>query len=238
MSPTTLEYRINHRLLTGIVTLVIVFGVSLGALLFFDLNREFDRSLESQARAIVALYRQQPPAGDLRITMKDDGQPSHLAIRLRDGSIREPSGPLQLGPDLLEGTPRLEDVTLEGGRAGRQVEIAFLPESSPGATQPLITLIVAEPLEPLYWKMFYVALVLSAFLGALLLALVLLVRRSLQRGLEPIVGLKRQLKILDLEHSASRVNLLDPPRELIPVVRRINQLLRRTENLSPSSLLE
>jgi hypothetical protein len=170
--------------------------------------------------------------------MEDGGQPSHLALRLRDGSIREPSGPVQLGPNLLEGTPRFEDVTLEGGRAGRQVEIAFLPESTPGASQPLITLIVAEPLQPLYRKMFRVSLVLCAFLGMLLVALALLVKRSLQRGLEPIVGLKRQLKILDLEHSARRVNLLDPPRELIPVVQRINQLLRRTENLSPSSLLE
>jgi hypothetical protein len=63
-----------------------------------------------------------------------------------------------------------------------------------------------------------------------------MVRRALQRGHEPIVGLKRQLKILDLEHSARRVNLLDPPRELVPVLRQINQLLRRAERLPGESL--
>ncbi len=239
MSPTSLEYRLNRRLLTGIVSLVIVFGGSLGVLLSLDLSREFDRSLQSKARAVVDLYRLQPPAGSIQVTVEDGDRPTYLALRLRDGSVREPSGQLQLGPSLLEGTPRFQDVVLPGGRAGRQVEIEFIPaaedansESSLGATPPLVTLMVAEPLAPLYWKMFYVSVLLAAFWGLLLLALALLVRSALQRGLEPIVGLKRQLEILDLEHITHRVNLLDPPRELVPVVRRINQLLRRAESLS------
>ena len=88
---------------------------------------------------------------------------------------------------------------------------------------------VAEPLAPLYWKIFYVSLTLAALWALLLLALTLLVKSALQHGLEPLVGLKRQLETLDVEHVTHRVNLLDPPRELIPVVQRINQLLRNAQ---------
>jgi hypothetical protein len=236
MSPITLEHRLSRRLLSGIVGLVMAFGVLLGVLLSLDLARAFDRTLESKARAVIDFYRGQPPLNSVDLTLEENGQPRYLALRLRDGTVTEPAGDLRLGPNLIEGPPRFRDITLAGGQSGRQVEIDFTPAPEVAAAQadnlspaPLVSLMVAEPMAPLYWKIFYTSLILAALWALLLLALTLLVKSALQHGLEPLVGLKRQLETLDVEHVTHRVNLLDPPRELVPVVRRINQLLRNAQ---------
>jgi hypothetical protein len=237
MSPVSLEDRLSRRLLTGIAGLVLVFGTTLGVLVSFDLAREFDRALESKARAVVTLYRQQPHVTALNLTMEDGGRPTYLALRLRDGTVREPAEAIQLGPGLLQKKPRFLDVTLPGGKSGRQVEIEFTPAreailASPAdlPEPPLVTLIVAEPLAPLYWKIFYICLGLALFWGLLLLALAMLVHRALQRGLEPVIGLRRQLDRLDVENITHRVNLRDPPREVARMVERVNQLLRLAQS--------
>lgn len=251
MSPISLQHRLNRRLVTGITALLVVFAASLGGLLVRGLVQEFDRSLASKARAAVDLTRRQLDraiyADAFSLAFENNDRPTYFALRLSDGTVLQQSHarkPLKAstGQESSD-TLRFADVTLPNGRAGRQVEIDFVPRQTSGrlllprevpvgAEIQVATLIVAEPRSALYWNIARAGLTLFGFCALLLLALTLLVRNALRHGLEPIVGLKRQLEILDTDHVTQRVNLANPPRELVPVLQGINRLLRRVEHAS------
>lgn len=220
MSPLSLHYRLKQRLLTGMAALLVVFVAALGALWVRDQSIEFDRSLESKARTLLELTQKRGTTPDLAVRQLvelEDGQRStFFAVRLADG--------------MEEGSTEFANITLPDGSAGRQVEIGFLPLHSPGRTAAVV---VAVPRQPLLWKAARASLTLLGLGGLLLLALALLVRHVLRRGLEPVVGLRRQIETLDPSHRGQRVNLQAPPDELAPVLRRINELIERTE-MTPS----
>ena len=149
--------------------------------------------------------------------------------------------------------PRFSDMTMPGGSPGRQVQIDFLPlieiedelddpEGSddlvvapaappdhPSAAEgrPLVTVLVAfdssDTLRHIYD--FRVKLGLVSFL--LLAALALLVPWLVGRGMMPLVALGEKVRRLDVANLGEPLVLADPPRELRPLVTRLDDLRER-----------
>ena len=55
MSPISIHRRLNRRLITGIAALLVISCSALGWVFVVELAREFDHSLESQARALAGM---------------------------------------------------------------------------------------------------------------------------------------------------------------------------------------
>jgi len=240
MSPLSLQYRLNRRLVTGIAALVVIFVASLGTLLVRDQSREFDRALESKAHALLDLTQGRVTRIDLTdgrlLELENGRRPTFFAIRSAGRRVPEVSHhetPLVVSTNgRAVDTPRFTNMTLPDGTGGRQVEIDFAPVRStvgPTTETEMATVVVAEPRVALLWKAAKASLTLLGFGALLLLALALLVRNALRRGLEPVIGLRRQMETLDPQHRGQRVNLQAPPDELAPIMRHINDLLERTE---------
>jgi hypothetical protein len=247
MNRASLETRMVSRLLTGITVYLLLFSLALGLLLAHGLVAEFDRELIARAEAIVEIARQELADQGGAV----DPVPSFEGLRLGLFALWLSDGTLVGRPDALEAldlavdqrlsdAPRFANLKLPDGRRGRKVEIDFVPRGE--HSRPLLpsqvtvgsgvrtaTLVVAEPRAALDRQILRVALLVAGGCALLLAALVLLVRTSLHRGLEPVVGLRRQVELLTAQRTVHRVSLQDPPAELAPVLQGINELLQGRE---------
>ena len=245
MSKRSLEYRLNTRLDAGIAIYLVAFSLVLGLFLVHGLMVDFDRALIAKAEGIVDIARQELAAAegpDAEAPSFDGVRLGHFAIWLSDGTLIgdvDALDTLDIAIDAeLSDTPRFGDLELPDGRDGRKVEIDFVPRQEGGhdllPSQVTIgsgvrtaTLVVAESREALDRQILRVVLVLAGACSLLLAGLALMVRTSLRRGLEPVVGLRRQVELLSTGHSVHRVGLANPPDELAPVLNGINELLQR-----------
>ena len=247
MSRGSLEHRLNTRLVTGIAIYLVVFSAVLGLLLARGLVSDFDRKLISKAEGIVEIARQElatSEGGDDAVPVFDGVRLGYFAISLSDGTLIGPPDSLETleidVDDKLSNTPRFADLELPDGRPGRKVEIDFVPRRASshqllpsqvaiGSGIRTATLVVAESRQALNDQILRLSILMSAAWALLLASLALLVRSSLRRGLEPVIGLRRQVELLEPQGSVHRLSLKDPPEELAPVLDGINQLLRRRD---------
>ena len=246
MSRGSLEHRLNTRLVTGIAVYLVIFSAVLGVLLARGLVDDFDRDLISKAEGIIEIARQ-----ELATTEGVDVVPAfdgvhfgYFAIWLSDGTlIGSPDSLQALDIEVeteLSDTPRFADLELPDGRPGRKAEIDFVPRGDSahlvlpsqvaiGSGIRTATLVVAESRQALNEQILRVSGLMFAAWALLLASLALLVRSSLRRGLEPVIGLRRQVELLEPQGSVHRLSLKDPPEELAPVLREINQLLQKRD---------
>lgn len=148
-----------------------------------------------------------------------------------DGTVVARS-PSLAGDDL----PRIPDTMLEqgqwstlpDGRLGRTIAWTFVPERDPPTTGPAAFIVVVAPADDLHhaigslaWLLLW-ATVSGGMLSAALMALVA------DRAMRPL----RELGLLLAQRSSATpqaVVLADPPRELAPVVARLNEAFARLE---------
>ena len=260
MNRISLESRMNARLLTGITIYLVVFSIALGFLLVRGLTAEFDRTLVARAEGIIEIARQEIMAeGAATAVPRFDGMRfGQFALWLSDGTLVGAPDALETleieVDEELSDQPRFADLRLPDGRSGRKVEIDFVPRSEDaagvlpsqvavGSEVRTATLVVAESRAALDRQILRVSLLVAGACVLLLGSLALLVRSSLHRGLEPIVGLRRQVERLDPNGTVHRVSLRDPPEELAPVLQGINELLQnrdraRREHLAPTDIAQ
>lgn len=248
-------------LLAGSGLLVLATGLGLCALAAHRLRAEFDRALLAKARALVTLTKQQQ--GEVELDFADEFMPEFAAgsgpeyfqLWLGDGTVLErskslaaadlPSGGFAARP-LAGGSaaakPRFADLRLPDGRAGRLVEVAFVPQreddadpwseaaldpaAPPGGLRSAVLVVASgrEGLDALV-RSLYAAEVGSAAL--LMTGIALLVHFAVRRGLAPLGAIGRQVQALDAGRLDSRVGVQPPTRELQPVVDQLNALLAR-----------
>jgi len=252
----SLRTRLILSTMLGTAAVFVAAGALLYALVRDGLVDQFDRALLDKARLLASAMEWEDGEVDLEFDELDMGEfqpadrPAYLELWLADGSVlfRSPS----LGSADLEraaGTaeaPGFRRATLPDGRPGRAVGITFTPriekkdakvrtrndrpgETPPDAVDPAVALVLARGTAPIDAVLVQLKTLLVA-VGALAVALSagvlwLVVRRSLR----PVDGLANQIGRLGEDDLAARVEAPDAPRELEPVVDRLNDLLRRLE---------
>jgi two-component system sensor histidine kinase QseC len=220
-----------------------------GALLLYvfirrELIRRFDDALWEKARLLASSVERENR--DLELEFEDldmaefqdaDG-PGYMVLRPPGGSdiYRSPSltdGSLPTQSPASEGTIARE-VNLPSGAPGRAVSMTFTPRTDYGmlddeeaATEDL-TLVLARDATDLYAMLHRLAAYLAAG-GFLTIAcssggLLAIIHHSTR----PLRELAHRIDELDGGDPEERVGLSDAPREIKPVVRKLNDLLRRT----------
>lgn len=139
----SLRTRLFVYLVGGAAALFLVAGFALTVTMARWLQSEFDRGLETKARALVALTEQE--ADRIEFDFEEEhmpefgvaASPEYFELWLADGSLirRSPSfertnetrGATLLRTSDPAVTPRFDDLHLPDGRRGRQVRIDFIP---------------------------------------------------------------------------------------------------------------
>ncbi|HUF62696.1 MAG TPA: histidine kinase dimerization/phospho-acceptor domain-containing protein [Verrucomicrobiales bacterium] len=170
----------------------------------------------------------------LKIQGADD--PEYFQFRFAGGKTILRSRTLE-GKDLPavgaeSEVPVFADVTLPDGSRGRCLGLVFVPQDREGQAEPArVHLSLAHPLtrvetalRDLRHLLVQVGLLST---GAVALAALVVVRRRL----EPLRELERQIETRPLgENGGHRFHLQDAPRELHPVVQRLNAMMTRVED--------
>lgn len=247
----SLHGRLTVLLLIGSGVLLVIGGVVLDAVFSEHLAREFDRNLYARAQALVTLTSQE---GDqIELDYEDHFMPEfkggeraeYFELRLADGrqlarSTSLHDGSLPVSASLVPDLPAFSNIVLPDDRAGRLVQIAFLPrydipEDKPeGArTKPAHRLravfAVARGKEELAASIGSLRWRIGAVGVGLLGVIALLVPLAVKRGLSPLRDITKQVTHLDASSLGNRVDAPGAPTELAPIVTQLNQLLQRLE---------
>jgi len=212
-------------------------------------TEEFDAALLSSAESIAGLIELEPRGVAFDYTegtmpqFEREDAPDYFQIALPDGTVldRSPS----LGTDLpLAPAPgpapsyATNDLTLPDGRAGRAVQLTFVPtrevDDDTGNEEPVpdvgpLVILVARGRGRLDGLVERIRLTLLGFGGVAALLAVALVWRSLATGLRPLDEIAAQVRTLDATRLSARLRLARTPRELAPVIAQLNALLARLE---------
>ena len=226
----------------GTAAVLLAAGLLLYMLVRDGLVAQFDRALLDKARLLASAMEWEDGELDLNFDEFDmheferRDRPAYLQIWLADGAVAFRS-PSLAGADLERlavsiDAPPCCRVILPDGRPGRAAGFTMTPKTE-GASPPpdaaVITLVLARGTASVgstltQLKVFLVAVGLAAVAlsaGVLWLAV--------RRGLRPVDGLANQIAGLGEQDLAVRVEAPDAPRELLPVVDRLNDLLGRLE---------
>ena len=126
-------------------------------------------------------------------------------------------------------------LTLQDGRTGRVVEMAFLPRlegrarSKPSAPGRTVSLALARDATPLEAALGSLKAVLFAVGAAAIGVSALILRLVIRRSLAPVKHVADQIGQLGDENLGDRVEGAGVPKELQGVVARLNELLGRLE---------
>lgn len=149
---------------------------------------------------------------------------------------------------------RFRDVTLPSGEPGRQIQIDFVPQveepedeideatgldrnepgitgldpTAEGADYRVATLVVARSTEALAERIFLFRWTLAGSGLLLLLLLAALIHFSVRSGLRPLRQVTAQVESLGADRLNQRIDSATP-REIEPLVSRINELLARLQ---------
>lgn len=257
-APRSLRGRLMAGLLIGMGVLLAAGGGILDRVLSTRLRRDYDTALLARTKSLATLTEQGSGRIWLQYTdevMPDFGlrdHPDYFELWLANGSAIERSR--SLGKRDLPRTPqshasldrpRLRDLTLPDGRAGRSAEITFHPLSekeedelrdteqssgrsdSPGDLQ--VTLVVAHGREELDAFLRTIHLTLSLVALGLLLGTAALVKLVVGAGLRPLDDLGRRLETMGAESLGETLEVAGAPAELVPMIHHLNGLLARLQ---------
>ncbi len=239
---------------TGAVLLVAWLVLEIVAVSWVE--REFDRALLAKARALVTLTKQDGRRVELDFAdefmpeFEARRRPEYFQVDLDDGRTLERSRSLvRAGARLPRrdppgAEPRFSDLVLPDGRAGRLVEIVFVPQIEaegiadleraidpaslgPGSPWVAANLRVAGGRDELDGRVRRLRGGLA--LGGLVVLAVqaVLIGAALGLGLRPLDAIRRQVERLRPETLGTPVQVADPPAEIAPVVEQLNALLAR-----------
>ena len=229
-------------------------GAVLYALVRDGLVDQFDRALLDKAQLLASAVEQEHGTIDVEFDELDMREfqraehPGYLALWQANGAAlfrSASSGAADLdGFRPPGGEPAFREATLPGGGAARAVAIRFTPrtdedepheaegdDSGRGAPTPgpALTLVLARETASVDTALgrFRATLVAVGLLAMGVSAGLLWV--LVRRGLRPVEGVAGQIAGLGEQDLAARVEARDAPRELGPVVDRLNELLGRLE---------
>lgn len=253
----SIRARLTVSLLVGAGLLLLAATVLLEGAIRAAIEREFDRGLLTKARTLVTLTTQAD--GAIELDFADEFMPEfdarehteYFQLWYANGTVVERSRSLAAAdlprtnapPD----EPRFSDYRLPDGRAGRLVNVAFVPhrkdakgeeQSGVEATHArgghtlsaaVAELAVARGREDLDALIFSIRSVLAVFILLLLGSLAVLVRFSISHGLRALAEIGQQVQRLGADALDSRIKLTVDSAELAPIVAQLNSLLDRLD---------
>ncbi len=240
-----MRHSLRSRLLAGVVlaTALILAAscLTVYALMRESLLAEFDAALGSKARALAALVEQEGEEIELEFHQSSlpeferAERPEYLQFWRATGGVLYRSSSLR-GQDLSREAGSLEkplcrSVVLPDGRRGRAAGVTFVPrqEHRGRGTPAEVTLAIARDtrdvdrtLARLRWLLIGVCAIATLVSAAILAWIV-------KAGLRPVEKLAGQIGRVEEDDLSARVAVEDAPKELLPVVERLNDLLARLE---------
>jgi two-component system sensor histidine kinase QseC len=225
----------------GMATLLGLFAATLYVAISQALVASFDTVLVSTARAIsVSVERTD---NGLRTDIDETempefrraDKPEYFEVWREDGPILARSSSLkQADLDRFEGGPGafvFRSLRLPDGRAGRAAGLRFTPMADDEAVRPASTpdtvLVVARETAALDSEIAELGWLLLAGTGGTLVLALLVGAVVVRQGLRPLDALAAQIAAIGHGEPAARVSMGRMPRELAPVVQRLNDLLQR-----------
>lgn len=225
----------------GTTAVLLVSCAVLYALISRTLRAEFDESLAARARFLTALAEHDEDGLEFELTEASlpEFEPSDHAeyyqVWLPDGVVFACSPSLLDGHlDRIAGTPgdpAFQTVTLPDGRPGRIVGMTFVPRQESEDGQPRlpmeVTLVVGRETLGLQATL---ARVRALLIGVCLVAVALsssVLTWVVRRSLKPVDRLSKQIADIGEDDLSARIGAAGVPKEMSPVVERLNDLLAR-----------
>lgn len=241
---------VRRRLLLGAAAAVAAVLAALGVVLFASVRAwliaEFDRGLLAQAQALAAVT--EVDGGGLKADF--EGGPPAEFLGGRDSqyfelwasdmpAVRSTSlghSDLPFVPAGPRG-PLYQFINLPDGRAGRQISLSVRPhmddKESAGAplTPPAnVTLLVARDTRYLAAALVRLRWLLVVACGLAVVACLGLLTWAIGHGLRPVRTIAGRIERVGRRDLADRIAIDGVPRELLPIVQRLNELLGRLES--------
>ncbi len=232
---------IRNRLLLGIALGValtfVVAGAVVAWLLRSSLMAQFDETLAARAHALAALV--EDDGGELELEVGPEGTPGDSTafqiwqggrVLLRSATLGDRD--LTRPAALPLGGVALSDASSPGGQAARQVTLSFAPRREAGqerAARPILTatLAVARDIGEVDATMARVNRALVGVGAAATVLCAIICIGVVRFGLAPVRSLAAAIAEIREGDLAARLDAAATPRELSPVVERLDELLRR-----------
>ena len=242
---------IQRRLILGLAATCSLLwgagGIALYLVVRTGLVAESDDALKANAQTLITLTSQASGqfefdfASELMPAFGKAGGPGYFQLWLSDGStwLRSPS----LGDANLPrsagafDSPRFWNLVLPDGRAGRAVGVHFVPQQDDEAPDPKsrrgppgeVTLVVARHRAELDQRLSLLGAALLLVGATICGGTVLVVAVAVRRGLRPLAKLAEHAAAIDASSLQLRFPTDAMPAELLPIGRRLNDLLSRLE---------
>jgi len=237
----SVEGRVLAGMAGGMATLLVVFGLVVYAVIRSTLIHEFDASLISSVRLLAASAEREDEKIELGVDLGEmpefQGKGAQAYYELWGGDGRAAARSPSLGTDDLPnlqgpvGEPAVSVFELRPGLPVRAAGLTLRSERTEGredAAHP-VTVVVARDsrllLRQLRWLRGLLAITTGGAIALSLLAGTLIVRQALR----PLKVLAAEIATIREDNLAARIETADMPTEMVPVKRRLNDLLARLE---------
>lgn len=245
----SLKSRLLLLTVAGMALVVGVFALAMNAAVDQSLTGGFDAALAATASTLAAEVEQQGNTinetfdeAEMDLSaFKRPKRPDYYQLWYEDGTVaaRSPS----LGSaDLPRGkaspdTPAFDSLTLPDGRRGRAVTLVFLPkvEQEEGKRQPTaplqrVTLVVARGTADIEAKRSAFRWLLAGAAAGTILLTLLVAALVVRQGLRPLDRLAAEIAAIREDRLDTTIPVEGMPREMAPIVQRLNDLLHRLED--------
>lgn len=221
----SIQRELTKQLVAWLYVLWVVGSIAIFSVVRVGLIAEFDRTLNSKAQALAALFSQKDGV------MEFDSSPAIQKNLLGDYfRIWWPGG----GTGNVELVKQIGsfDLKLPDGKGGRAAGIAFVPVEDEESTRPAhleLTLVVAAHRDALNRQLRLVATALIVVGIAIIAATLYAVAFAVRRGLMPLAALGERAASINADSLALRFPADPMPAELQPIAGKLNELLARLE---------
>jgi heavy metal sensor kinase len=230
---------------TSLTVIFVVAAVALYLLMRASLVAEFDAALAAEATALTSLVEQDK--GDIEVEpavanlpeFERPQRPHYFEIWAPDGKSVARSASLAgdhlSRPEMpINSRARFAPIPLPGGRTGRAVFLTFQArDESPSAepNRPALTLAVARDTQDLAAALVRLGWLLAGVSVAAVFAGVATMAWVVRRGLRPLDLVAASIERVGVSDFSERIQPNGTPREVVPVVQRLNELLERLERV-------
>ena len=239
----SLRRRVILAALIGTSLVLLIAGVTLYWVIRSSTWSAFDAGLAGKAQTLASLVEQEDD--DIEFEFEEAVLPhyqrsradEYFQIGLADGRILKRSEGLNQEPmDWVNGTaerPGSRFFTLSDGRVGRLVGFQFIPRQDDDDGKPdppqQLQLVVWRATNSTESEVALIGLILIAVGGATVAVISLILAWVVDRGLRPVDNVAGQIADVGESDLAVRIDPGGAPKELLPVVARLNELLVRLQ---------
>jgi two-component system heavy metal sensor histidine kinase CusS len=248
----SLRRSLTRATVLSVIAVLIGAGVVLSMLVEASLFNHFDSALAEEARLLASMV--ESDGGKIDVEFAETGTSGQLLpgkiaylqlwrengeVLFRSASLREADLDRRSGP--LD-SPAFWNLGLPDGRPGRAIGIDFIlrgngdddlktgPAGGSEGQSVRITLVLARDTTELGETLSSLRLVLIA-LGLITIAVSAgALQWAVNRGLKPFTRLSEQINSLDERALSQQIDVHGAPKELLPIIGRLNSLLRRLDS--------